>query len=200
MADPSGSPTSPTLLGRLRRAPADEAAWREFVQRYGRQILHWCRQWKLQEADAQDVTQTVLLILAEKMRDFDYDPAGSFRGWLRTVTQNAWKKLASRQHRAGAGSGDTVIDDLLQTVAARDDLLAKLEEEFDRELLEQATARVRLRVEPHTWDAFRLVALEGCSGAEAAARLHMKVAAVFVARSRVQKMLREEIELLERGA
>jgi RNA polymerase sigma-70 factor (ECF subfamily) len=92
------------------------------------------------------------------------------------------------------------VDRLLQTVAARDDLVAKLEEEFDRELLEQATLRVRLRVELHTWDAFRLVALEGHSGAEAAARLGMKVAAVFVAKGRVQKMLREEIDLLERGS
>ena len=93
-----------------------------------------------------------------------------------------------------------MVDRLLQTVAARDDLVAKLEEEFDRELLEQATLRVRLRVEPHTWDAFQLVALEGHSGAEAAARLSMKVAAVFVAKGRVQKLLREEIDRLERGA
>ena len=185
---------------RLRRTPTDEGAWQEFCRRYGRQILLWCRQWHLQEADAQDVTQTVLLTLAERMRSFDYDPAGSFRGWLRTVTLNAWRRLAAGPNRAGAGSGDSVVDRLLQTVAARDDLVAKLEEEFDRELLEQATLRVRLRVEPHTWDAFRLVALEGHSGAEAAARLGMKVATVFVAKGRVQKMLREEIDLLEHGS
>ena len=200
MNGPSASQTSPTLLVRLRRTPTDEGAWQEFCRRYGRQILLWCRQWHLQEADAQDVAQTVLLTLAERMRHFDYDPAGSFRGWLRTVTLNAWRKLAAGKHRAGAGSGDSVVDRLLQTVAARDDLGAKLEEEFDRELLEQATLRVRLRVEPHTWDAFRLVALEGQSGAEAAARLGMKVAAVFVAKGRVQKMLREEIDQLERGS
>ena len=194
------SQTSITLLTKLRQVPADQAAWAQFTQRYGRKIYAWCRQWDLQEADAEDVTQTVLLTLAERMRHFDYDPAGSFRGWLRTVTLNAWRKLAAGQHRAGAGSGDSVVDRLLQTVAARDDLVAKLEEEFDRELLEQATVRVRLRVEPRTWDAFRLVALEGHSGAEAAARLGMKVAAVFVAKGRVQKMLREEIDLLERGS
>ena len=200
MNGPSASQTSPTLLVRLRRTPTDEGAWQEFCRRYGRQILLWCRQWHLQEADAQDVMQTVMLTLAERMRNFAYDPAGSFRGWLRTVTLNAWRKLAASKHRAVAGSGDSVVDRLLQTVAARDDLVAKLEEEFDRELLEQASLRVRLRVEPHTWDAFRLVALEGFSGAEAAARLGMKVAAVFVAKGRVQKLLREEIDLLERGS
>ena len=82
---------------------------------------------------------------------------------------------------------------LLDTVEARDDLLKRFEEEFDRELLEQAMARVRLRVQPHTWEAFRLLALEGLSGAEAAARLGMKVGAVFVAKSKVRKMLEDEI-------
>src|SRR5262249_14671743 len=196
----SASRPTQTSHARLRRTPTDEGAWQEFCRRYGGRILLWCRQWHLQEADAQDVTQTVLLTLAERMRHFDYDPAGSFRGWLRTVTLNAWRKLAAGQDRAGAGSGDSVVDRLLQTVAARDDLVAELEEEFDRELLELATLRVRLRVEPHTWDAFRLVALEGQSGAEAAARLGMKVAAVFVAKGRVQKMLRKEIDQLERGS
>src|SRR5262249_8420190 len=47
-------------------------------------------------------------------------------------------------------------------------LLRQLEEEFDRELLEMAMACVRLRVEAHTWDAFRFTALEGLSRAEAA--------------------------------
>jgi RNA polymerase sigma-70 factor (ECF subfamily) len=200
MDAPSASQTSPTLLGRLRRTPTDEGAWQEFSRRYGGRILLWCRQWHLQEADARDVAQTVLLTLAERLRHFDYDPAGSFRGWLRTVTRNAWKKLAAGQHRAGAGSGDSGVERLLQTVTARDDLAAKLEEEFDRELLEQAIVRVRLRVEPHTWDAFRLVALEGHTGAEAAAQLRMKVATVFVAKGRVQKMLREQLDLLERGS
>ena len=61
-----------------------------------------------------------------------------------------------------------------------------------------AQARVRERIEPHTWEAFRLTALEGKSGAEAAALLQMQVGTVFKAKSKVQQMLREEIERLER--
>ena len=60
--------TSPTLLGRLRCQPVDQAAWGEFVDRYGPRIYQWCRRWDLQEADAQDVTQTVLLRLASKLQ------------------------------------------------------------------------------------------------------------------------------------
>ena len=57
--------------------------------------------------------------------------------------------------------------------------------------------QVRLRVAPHTWEAFRLVAIEGLPVAEVAAKVRMQVAMVYVAKSKVQKMLREEIRKLE---
>jgi hypothetical protein len=88
---------------------------------------------------------------------------------------------------------------MLHTVEARDDLLRELEEQFDHELLAEAMARVRLRVAPQTWDAFRLTALEGLSGAEAAQQIPMQVAQVFVAKRRVHKMLREQIAKLDPG-
>jgi RNA polymerase sigma-70 factor (ECF subfamily) len=101
------------------------------------------------------------------------------------------------QRRPGAGSGDTQVLEKLHSIEAREDLAAKLEEEFDRELLIEAQARVRLRVNETTWEAFRLTALEGRSGTEAAAELKIKVATVFVFRGRVQKMLQEEIRKLD---
>jgi RNA polymerase sigma-70 factor (ECF subfamily) len=58
-------------------------------------------------------------------------------------------------------------------------------------------ARVQVRIQVRTWDAFRLTALEGLSGAAAAEQLHMKVAAVFVAKREVKKRLAAEIRRLE---
>src|SRR5262245_24070623 len=175
MDSASGPRTSPTLLGRLRQAPTDQAAWAQFVERYGRTIYSWCRQRHLQEADAQDVTQNVLLKLAAKLRTFVYDPQRSFRGWLRTLTQHAWQDFFEARRRPGAGPGDPLTLAGLDTIEARDDLARQLVEEFDTELLDEAMARVQLRVQAHTWGAFRLLALEGRSGAEAAARLGRKV-------------------------
>ncbi len=60
--------TNASLLRRVRVDAADQAAWSEFVNRYGGQVYAWCRKWHMQEADAQDVTQTVLVKLAVKMR------------------------------------------------------------------------------------------------------------------------------------
>ena len=70
--------TSVSLLGKLQQNPKDEEAWRDFVKRYGRKILHWCGHWRLQEADAEDVTQIVLAKLAQKMAGFQYDPGLPF--------------------------------------------------------------------------------------------------------------------------
>jgi len=57
--------------------------------------------------------------------------------------------------------------------------------------------QVRLRVAPQTWQAFWLTAWEGLSGAEAAQRIPMQVAQVYVAKRRVQRMLQEEVARLE---
>jgi RNA polymerase sigma-70 factor (ECF subfamily) len=190
------SKTSASLLARLRQIPADQTAWVQFTERYGRKIYAWCRQWNLQEADAEDLTQDVLLKLAEKMQTFVYDPAKSFRAWLKTVTRHAWSDSWSGRHAVVAAGGSQALG-LLQTVEAREDLVRRLEEEFDRELLDEAMARVRMRVTPRTWEAFERTALQGQSGVEAAQAVGMKVATVFVARSKVQKMLQEEMQRLE---
>jgi RNA polymerase sigma-70 factor (ECF subfamily) len=200
MGDPRPSETSPTLLGRLRQNPADPAAWNLFVRRYGPRIYAWCRLWHLQEADAQDVTQSVLVQMVSTMQTFTYRPSGSFRGWLKTVTYHAWRKYLKSQQRAGRGSGDSAALAVLHELKARRDLFRELQQEFDLELLEEATARVRLRVHPRTWEAYRLFTEETLSAQEAAQRLHMQVAMVYVARNKVKKMLRQEIHKLEAGA
>jgi RNA polymerase sigma-70 factor (ECF subfamily) len=197
MTGNSAPSTSITLLERLRHEPADQSAWAEFVRRYGPHLYRWCRRWGLQEADAQDVTQAVLARLAAKMGTFRYDPAGSFRSYLKTLARYAWCDFLERRKQPGAGKGGSDVLELLASVEAGDDLVARLGEQFDQEVLAEAQARVRRRVEAHTWEAFRLTALEGLSGAEAGSRLGMKVATVFKAKSKVQHLLQEEIARLE---
>jgi RNA polymerase sigma factor (sigma-70 family) len=192
--------TRATLLARLRQDPADQAAWEVFVERYGRHIYRWCRQWKLQDADAEDVTQDILMRLAQKLRAFTYDPSRSFRGWLKTLAHHAWRDFVDSPRRARAAVGGSQGWEVMGTLEAREDLIQRLQETFDHELLEAAKVRVRLRVAPHTWEAFRLLALERLPVAEVAATLHMQVAMVYVAKSKVQKMLQEEIQKLDVGS
>jgi RNA polymerase sigma-70 factor (ECF subfamily) len=198
VSEADSSRTSVTLLGRLRRDPEDQAAWGEFVARYEPRILRWCRHWGLQESDARDVTQNVLLKLHRLLAKFAYDPSRSFRGWLKTLAHHAWRDLVDDRRRAGAGSGDTGMQAFFENIAAGESLVEKFEEEFRSELLDIAMARVRTRVEPRTWDAFRMTTLEGCPSTTVADRLEMKVTRVYTAKSEVKKMIRAEIRKLVR--
>jgi RNA polymerase sigma-70 factor (ECF subfamily) len=191
------STTRVTLLARLRENPSDERTWAEFVDWYGPVIYTWCRRWKLQEADARDVTQDVLVRLAAKLPGFVYDQSGSFRSWLKTLTHHAWSDFLKGNRAAGRGSGDSRVQAQLEMIEARDDLCTHLEQAFDQELLSAAVERVRQRVAPQTWEAFRLTALQGLSGADAAARIRMQVGQVYVAKRRVRQLLHEELRLLE---
>jgi RNA polymerase sigma factor (sigma-70 family) len=193
MSSSTDSQTSLTLMDRLRQHPKDAGAWDRFVRRYRPKIYGWCRERGLQEADAEDVAQDVIAILTRKMASFRYDPSRRFHAWLKTITRHALSDLMARRCRA-VGDGPTPI---LETIEARADLERRIDELFDRELLDLAIARVRARVAAPTWDAFCLTTFEGHSGAEAARLLGIPVASVFVSKHRVQKMLREEIARLE---
>jgi RNA polymerase sigma-70 factor (ECF subfamily) len=188
--------TSSTLLSRVKQEPRNQAAWAEFVERYSRLIYRWCRSWGLQVADAEDVTQDVLLELARQMREFTYDRTRSFRGWLRVVSYRAWCRLARSRIKENEKRDEMAIS-RLRTAEAGAQFLQTLELEGDRELLELAIERVRDRVQPNTWDCFRLMAVEGRSGQEVADQLRMNVGTVFVARGKVQRMIRAEFERLD---
>src|SRR5271156_2503208 len=91
--------TSLTLIERVQKFPADAEAWDEFVRRYHPMIHAWCVKWGLQDSDADDVSQIVLVKLLAAMRKFQYDPARSFRGWLRSVTHNTWTDFCNDRRK-----------------------------------------------------------------------------------------------------
>jgi RNA polymerase sigma-70 factor (ECF subfamily) len=181
--------TSTTLLDRLRREPGQGAAWEEFVARYGPLIRSWCLRWGAQEADADDVTQTVLVKLLDALSSYDRTPGSTFRAWLQVVTQRTLLDL--RRRRPSARLSESEQADLFNNLEARTDLEQRLGEAFDRERLDAAYHAVQARVAANTWQAFELTARQGLTGAEAARRLGMPVAHVFVARHRVQKLLQQ---------
>ena len=184
--------TSLTLMMRVQQDPADPRAWDEFVERYHPTIRAWCLRWGSQPSDADDVAQQVLLKLLGAMKKYRYDPAPGFRGWLKTVTHHAWLDFVGSRRRTPGQDGGR-----LASIADSHDALADLEQQmesaFEQELLELAMRRVEQRVNPTTWEAFRLTHVENLPGAEAARRLDMPASQVFVAKHRVLKLLKEEV-------
>lgn len=189
--------TRVTLLHRLAADPRCQESWGEFVRLYGPVIRVWCQRWGLQECDAQDVTQTVLVRLTVKLPAFAYDQTKSFRGWLKTLTHHAWHDFVTDSAQRTRGSGDSAIMARLNSAEARTDLEARVEAAFDRELLDLAVARVRERVADATWRAFQRTAFDMASPAEVAEELGVRVSQVYLSKHRVQKLLTEEVAALE---
>ena len=190
--------TRKSLLARLVDLD-DQEAWNEFVDRYGPKILIWCRRFSLQDSDAADVTQEVLSKLVLAMRDFDYDSTkGSFRGWLKTVTSNAVRDWARSAHRTKKSTDD--FDAVMQELTdpkSIEQLSQVIEEGHQAEILREAQSRVSLRVKPNTWRAYEETAVKQRKAPEVATELNMPVSEVYVAKSRVLKLLRETVTKLE---
>lgn len=109
------------------------------------------------------------------------------------------QRFLTKRRKAGQARGGDAAVARLAGIEAREEFERRLEDSFDPEVLQHAAAHVRRRVDPKTWEAFHLLAVEGCSGAEAARQLGIGVGTAFVARSRVQRMLRDEIARLEQA-
>jgi RNA polymerase sigma-70 factor (ECF subfamily) len=193
MGSTPDSATSLTLLNILCGPEKDEAAWRVFCDRYQPMIRRWCARQRLQDADVEDVTQKVLERLFTKINN--YDPGrGGFRGWLKTVVDNAVKDfLRGRGRRPGdQGSGNSDVTELLQAIA-QPETVDSLVQELDTSLrcdLAEILARVETEVEPDTMRAFRLTVIEGKSLTDAAAEVGKSYAAVCMAVKRVKDKLR----------
>jgi RNA polymerase sigma-70 factor (ECF subfamily) len=146
--------------------------------------------------DLEDLSQDILLSVVKHLPTFQHSGRrGAFRCWLRTIvcsrTTDYWRALDAGAQPSG-GSGATAA---LQQIADPDsDLNRQWDEEHDRYVLDCLLDLVEQEFEPATLQAFRRLALDGASGAEAAQELGLSVAAVYVAKSRVLQRIRQEAE------
>lgn len=190
--------TRPSLLVRMRDA-RDGLAWGEFVEIYSPLIYGFARKHGLQDADAIDVTQEVLRVVARSIGRFEYDASrGSFRGWLFTIVRNELKDWFAKQRSAVVGSGDSPDADKFDQIAGSDDANSALwEREHQRRRFEWAAERVRSEVQETTWQAFWQTTVENQNGKQVAAKLGMSVAAVYLAKSRVMARLKELVRMVD---
>jgi RNA polymerase sigma-70 factor, ECF subfamily len=186
-AEPSSS-----LLARVRAS--EQAAWARLVDLYSPLVYRWCRQAGLQAADAADVGQQVFLAVARKVRDFRRDREGdSFRGWVREITRNK----VSDHFRARAGAppaegGDALLGVAEETAAGPDASDAAADPEEEGLLYRRAVELIRAEFEPRTWQAFWQVVVDGRPPADVAGALGTTRNAVYLAKARVLRRLREE--------
>jgi RNA polymerase sigma-70 factor (ECF subfamily) len=190
----SARATSRDLLARARQG--DEAAWDRIVTLYAPLVFYWCRRRGLQETDAADVVQDVFQAVSTHLAPFcARGPGGTFRGWLRTITENKIRDLFRRRGGDVDGVGGTEAQRRLHRVPAPPlDVDIPPDEEWDGGFVRRALDAARLEFEERTWEAFRRTAIDGRSPVDVGAELSMSPGAVRVAKSRVLKHLRQVIE------
>lgn len=187
--------TRPSLLLKLRDA-GNQQAWGEFLEIYQPLILRLVRRRGLQEADAREVTQDVLIAVAGAIGRWEADPArGSFRGWLATITRNLVVNFLIQRSRHPRGTGDSDFVRWLDEVPAAECGESRLFDlERRRQMFLWAAEEIEAEFRSQTWRAFWGTSVLGHSVEEVANELKMSAGAVYVARSRVMKRLREKVE------
>jgi RNA polymerase sigma-70 factor (ECF subfamily) len=90
--------TRNTLLGRIRDS-ADAAAWEEFFGLYAPVLEGYARSLGLGPADAEEVRDECLAVVARRIGEFRYDRSkGTFKGWLHRIARG---KVLDAMRRAG---------------------------------------------------------------------------------------------------
>ena len=174
----------------------DPAAWRRLVALYGPLVYSWARHSGLQAEDAADVVQEVFRAVVAHIGHFRRDrPGDTFRGWLWTVTHSKLCDHWRRQEVQPRAAGGTEAQRRLLEVP---DLPASATTEAPTPaeaggLLRRALDLIRSEFEERSWQAFWRVTVEGQRPADVAADLNMTTNAVYVARSRILRRLREEL-------
>jgi RNA polymerase sigma-70 factor (ECF subfamily) len=168
------------------------------VDLYTPLIRNWLRRYSLLDQDADDLVQDVLAVVVRRLPDFHKRPqVGAFRRWLRTITVNCLRDFWRNQRFTLKGAGNVDFGGMLDQLEDPESELSKL---WDREHDEFVTRRllemIRPRFEAKTWLAFQRHALEGVSVDQVARELGLSVNAVFIAKSRVLHMLRQESQEL----
>lgn len=184
------TPTSFSLLDRLKSARPEASDWNRLQAVYEPLIRRWLRRVPGLGAEADDLAQEVFVILVRQIPRFDRRREGSFRAWLRQVTVNRVRTYR-RQRRPAVGLGPA--DGFLDRLADPDDDLAReWDREHDKHVTQKLLAVVRPDFNPVTWQAFRRFALDGLPAAEVAEALGMTENAVIRSKSRILKRLRDE--------
>lgn len=202
----SGDPStiSSGLLADVCRR--DSGAWQRFVGLYGPLVYRWCRESGLQRHAAEDVVQDVFCSILSGITKFRRRTKDdTFRGWLRTVTNNKIHDAARKRSRQPVVPGQIEASRLEST-----DLLVTNDEPpssssassssaqpsvvGDAALLDRALKSIRGDFNATTWEAFHRSTVLGHTASEIGADLKMTPKAVRQAKYRVMVRLRAALD------
>ena len=188
-------PNTKSLLIANIQSPENREAWDEFVQIYRPVIYRMARRRGMQDADAQDLSQDVLMRISKSIETWVPQEGVRFRHWLRKVASNAIFTAVTKSKPRGIVNGSAAEQILAETpeISA---VASELQDECLREQYLRAAAIVKQDVSPATWAAFEQTVIQGHSCEDAAESLGKSLGTIYAARSRILKRLQVEVQRL----
>jgi RNA polymerase sigma-70 factor (ECF subfamily) len=180
----------------------DGEAWEQIVYLYSPLVDRWCHRRHLNADDIQGIGQDVFVVLFKNLGKFKKDEEkGGFRKWLWTLTTNKindhLRKVRGEPRAVGGSTAREVFENYPDQPPEPDSESEGGQTPRDEWmiLLRRALELVKSDFEPQTYEAFRSVVLNEQAPGDVAKALGMKsVGAVYTAKSRVMKRLRELLE------
>jgi len=186
--------TRATLLHRVRD-PGDREAWEEFFALYAPLMEGYARASGLARADAEEVRDQCLEVLARKLPAFEYRPGqGSFQGWLfgivrgKVVDLLRARKVRAREsvELAGLAGGEAAPEE-------------QWEQAWRAEHLRHALRVLRQELSEERYRAFELLLVDEASVAEVAAQTGLAAAQIYKLKAAALKRVRVLLERLGTG-
>jgi RNA polymerase sigma-70 factor (ECF subfamily) len=187
--------TSQSLLARVQGEPQGPA-WGRFVDLYAPLIRGWLQRYDVAGADADDLVQEVFTAVVQELPAFRHSgQKGAFRAWLRQISVNRLRSHWRGRQRRAAGNGEQILAQLADPTS---DLSRQWDREHDRHVASRLLELIAGDFQPTTWKAFHRVVLDNAAPELVARELDLSLNAVWSAKSRVLRRLRQEADgLLE---
>jgi len=184
--------TNTELLDGLRHVD-NHIVWQQFVDRYRPMVERYAMRKGMVEADAQDAAQQTLIEFCTAYQNGKYDRTqGGLRGWLFGIARNQIRNLGRKNLRKGR----QVLDETNETgffnrIADDDDPEKVWDEEWRKAILRECLQEIRRSVDEKSVTAFELFAWQGWSAQDVASHLDITPNAVFIAKHRILRRIRE---------
>ncbi|MDB4767066.1 sigma-70 family RNA polymerase sigma factor, partial [bacterium] len=183
-----------SLILRLKEN-ADAEDWQQFCELYQPLIYRIGSLGGLQEADANDFVQDVLVRVAKSVSQFETDARlGSFRGWLGTIARNLLIDFLRQQSRLPITADGSGVARLIAELPGRGDETQLYESQFQKRIFLWAASEGKPSFRDSTWQAFWQTSVDQLPVDGVAEELGISTGAVYIARSRVIARLRSVIE------
>ena len=182
----------------------DQRRWQEFFDTYWKLIYSAARKSGLTDAESQEVVQETIITVAKNIGKLQYDPAvGSFKGWLLNITRwriaDQFRKRTPDAHRHRQVDDSRLTGTMDRIVGDDGRSFNQLwDDEWKQNLLSAALTRLKKKIDPKQFQIFDCYVQKQWPAQKVAERLRVSVGQVYLARHRVSRLLKKEIQALEK--